>query len=59
LNNLCLQSGLILPIDEDDLSFLTQYAVQTRYPGDDPTPDEAKRALEIARAVRKYAKPLL
>jgi hypothetical protein len=45
--------------DEDDLSFLTQYAVQTRYPGDDPTPEEAKRALEIAKAVRKYAKPLL
>jgi hypothetical protein len=41
------------------LQLLTDYAVRVRYPGDDPTPDDAKQMLEIAKAVRKYAKPLL
>jgi HEPN domain-containing protein len=59
LNDLCLQAGIIMPIDEDNLSLLTNYAAQTRYPGDDPTPDEAKYAFEVAKAVRKFAKRLL
>jgi HEPN domain-containing protein len=58
LNDLCLQSGVIMPIDEDDLSLLTKFAAQTRYLGDDPTPEEAKYAFEVAKAVRKFAKRL-
>jgi HEPN domain-containing protein len=59
LSNQCLQVGIILPIHTKELQLLTDYAVRVRYPGDDPTPDDAKQMLEIAKAVRKYAKPLL
>jgi hypothetical protein len=35
------------------------YAVQARYPGNQPTPDEAKEALEIARIIRRFARTFL
>src|SRR2546428_11206533 len=41
LHNLCTQNSLSVPIDPDLLARLTAYAVQVRYPGEDPTPDEA------------------
>jgi len=33
--------------------------VRVRYPGDDPTPDDARAALEIAKAVRRFARQFL
>jgi hypothetical protein len=41
------------------LNDLSDYAVLTRYPGDDPTLEEARDALEIAKAVRRFARKLL
>ena len=38
---------------------LSDYAVRVRYPGDDPTPDEAREALTIAKAVRRFARKFL
>jgi HEPN domain-containing protein len=55
LSDLCLQNELIIPVDRDALERLTAYAVQVRYPGEDPTPDEAREALQIAQVVRRFA----
>jgi HEPN domain-containing protein len=38
---------------------LTKHAVQTRYPGNQPTPEEAQEALEIAMNVRRFARIFL
>jgi hypothetical protein len=35
------------------------YAVQVRYPGEEPTLAEAREALQIAQAVRRWARPML
>jgi HEPN domain-containing protein len=59
LSDLCLRNGVIIPMDQDALEHLTAYAVQVRYPGDDPTPDEAREALQIARAMRRFAREVL
>lgn len=59
LSDLCLQNAIIILVDRDALERLTAYAVQVRYPGDDPTPDEAREALQIAQAVRRFARRLL
>jgi len=59
LNGECAQAGILLPMPEDQLSILSSYAVRVRYPGDTPTPDEAREALATARAVRRFARKLL
>jgi HEPN domain-containing protein len=48
-----------LSVSEDLLSSLSYYAVRVRYPGDDPTIEEAKEALTTARAVRRFARKWL
>ena len=53
LSTLCEQAGLLTGLDPARLDVLSAYAVRIRYPGDDPTPDEARRAVEIARSVRR------
>jgi HEPN domain-containing protein len=49
-------SGVTVPADVDEALVLTQYAVQTRYPGDwEPvTPEEARFALEVANRVLSW-----
>ena len=59
LSDLCQQNGLSIQVPQDALERLTAYAVQVRYPGEDPTPDEAREALHIARAVRRWARTFL
>ena len=59
LSDLCSQSGLIIPVDQDALQLLAAYAVQVRYPGDDPTGAEARLALISAKAVRSFARGIL
>ena len=59
LSDLCTQAGLLLEIDADLLDTLSSYAVRVRYPGADPTPDEARHALEIAKVVRRLVRKLL
>jgi HEPN domain-containing protein len=56
LGVLCKQAGIILPIDDDALELLTAYAVETRYPGTQPTVEESKEAVKLARIVRKFIK---
>jgi len=59
LNDECARTGILLSFSEDDLSILLSYAVRVRYPGEDPTPDEAREAFTIAKAVRRLARKFL
>ncbi|MBI2332478.1 MAG: HEPN domain-containing protein, partial [Chloroflexi bacterium] len=46
LSNLCSSNGILLEIDPKHLNTLTDYAVRTRYPGNDPNAEDAKEAIE-------------
>ena len=59
LNNLCSNAGIFLEIDQMLLNTLTDFAVRTRYPGEEPTLNDAKEALEIAKLVRALARNFL
>jgi HEPN domain-containing protein len=59
LNDECTRAGILLSFSEDNLSILLSYAVRVRYPGEDPTPEEAREALDIARSVRRVARKFL
>lgn len=56
LNELCNQAGVFTGFDKDSLDRLTDYAVFTRYPGNQPILDEAREALEIAKSIRKFVR---
>jgi len=59
LSNLCAQAGVIVPVDADELDRLSAYAVQVRYPGEGPRLEEARHAMEVAKAVRRFVRSLL
>lgn len=59
LDTLAAQAGILLGMAPQQLSALSLYAVLVRYPGDDPTPDEAAEALAIARTVRRVVRKWL
>ena len=59
LSNLCTQAGIWVEPDRDQLDLLSLYAVRARYPGDAPTVDDAREALKITQAVRRFARKWL
>ena len=59
LNTLCEQAGILTGFDLIQLDTLSAYAVRVRYPGEDPTPDEARQAVKIAKSVRQIARKWL
>jgi HEPN domain-containing protein len=59
LHDLCIRNRIGVPVDPDKLERLAAYAVQVRYPGEDPTLDEAREAVQIAQAVRRWARAVL
>jgi HEPN domain-containing protein len=59
LHALCADAGILTGFTKEDLGRLSGYAVRTRYPGNQPTPAEAKDALEIAMFIRKFARTFL
>ncbi len=59
LSDLCTRAGIIVPIDPDELDRLSAYAVQVRYPGEEPTLEEAQDAMETAKAARRFVRKLL
>ncbi|MBI3739849.1 MAG: HEPN domain-containing protein [Chloroflexi bacterium] len=59
INNELTAAGILMPIPEDDLSTLSSYAVPARYPGNDPTLEDAREAMISAKAVRKFARKFL
>jgi HEPN domain-containing protein len=59
LQNQCENAGVVVALDPKQLTTLTEYAVRVRYPGDDPTPEEARDAVAIAKTVRRFARTFL
>lgn len=59
LSDLCEGVGIIITVNLDQLDVLSSYAVRVRYPGEDPTPAEAREAVEIAKSVRRFARRFL
>ena len=59
LNNLCSANGILLEIEPKHLNTLTDYAVRTRYPGNDPTAEDAKEAIALVKLVRSFARKFL
>ena len=43
-------------VDVKLLNTLSDHAVRSRYPGDAPTLEDAREALEIAKAVRRFTR---
>lgn len=56
LHDICVQVGIYLGLDLDELDTLSSYAVRVRYPGDDPVAEEARHAVAIAKSVRRVAR---
>ncbi len=56
LNSLCEQQGILTGFSPRLLTLLSDYAVISRYPGNEPTSEEAREAVEIARGVRTFAR---
>lgn len=59
LNTMCNETGILSGLIPQQLIDLTEYAVHRRYPGDQPTAEEAKDAIEIAKSVRSFARKYL
>ena len=59
LHDLCMRNSVNIPVDQDKLERLAAYAVQVRYPGEEPTLDEAQEAVQIAQEVRRWARAVL
>lgn len=59
LDTLCTNAGIFTGFRKESLGKLTGYAVHTRYPGNQPTPDEARDALEIALQIRQFSRTFL
>lgn len=56
LNDQCEKAGVLLGLDAKALNTLSDHAVKARYPGDDPTSEEAREALAIAKTVRRFVR---
>jgi HEPN domain-containing protein len=59
LNTLCSNAGILTGFVIADLGRLSGYAVHTRYPGNQPSLEEAKEALDIATTIRRFARTFL
>ena len=59
LDGLCNKAGILTGFTKEDLGRLSGFAVQTRYPGNQPALEDAREALENASHVRRFARSLL
>ncbi|HJS18273.1 MAG TPA: HEPN domain-containing protein [Anaerolineales bacterium] len=59
LDTLCQQNRILTGFDPHQLTDLTKYALQSRYPGSQPTLEEAREMIEIAKTVRRFARSFL
>jgi len=59
LNTLCTTAGILTGFTKEDLGRLSGYAVNTRYPGNQPTPAEAQEAYEITKSIRQFGRKFL
>lgn len=59
IHNLLQQAGINMKVSEDELAFLSAFAVRARYSGELPEITDAKEALQIAKTVRKFSRSFL
>lgn len=59
LSGLCERIGILVAVDAKRLNTLSDYAVRARYPGEEPTPEDARDAYATAQVVRHFARALL
>lgn len=59
LNTLCVDGGILTGFTKEDLGRLSGFAVHARYPGNQPNPEEAREALQIAKTIRRFARGFL
>lgn len=59
LDTLCAGAKILTGFTKEDLGRLAGYAVHTRYPGNQPTADEAREALQISLNIRRFARTFL
>ena len=59
LDDLCNAAGVFLGMDKAELARLSAYTVMSRHPGDNPTIEEAKNAIETAKTDRKFARAFM
>lgn len=59
LDALCNQAGVLTGFTKEDLGRLSGYAVHTRYPGEQPTLEDARDALAIIAKIRRFARSFL
>lgn len=48
-----------LESQDQELNTLNDYSVQVRYPGENPTVEDAREALRIAKKVRSFVRKFL
>lgn len=56
LVSLCIEIDGTFSVLEPELRGLDSYAVRTRYPGQNASKDEAKKAIKISLGVRKFVR---
>lgn len=49
LDTLCVKAGILLGFTPTQLGTLSSFAVQVRYPGDNPTLEDTREAVKIAK----------
>lgn len=59
LDMMCNEAGIFTGLSKEQLVDLSGHAVRTRYPGNAPTLEDAKEALEITENVRQFARSFL
>jgi HEPN domain-containing protein/predicted nucleotidyltransferase len=59
LNDLAEGIGIFIPLTAEQMKVLNKYAVEVRYPGNEPTIEDARAAYELARGVRRYVRRLV
>ena len=59
LDEICSSAGIFIGISGDRFEFLSGYAVGSRYPGDEPTLEETKEAIKIAKSIRRFSRSFL
>jgi HEPN domain-containing protein len=59
LNMLCNQAGILTRFSPAKLTILADHAVASRYPGNEPTFEDVKESIEIAKSIRKFARLFL
>lgn len=59
LNSLCSQAGILTEFSPAALAILTDHAISSRYPGEEPEIDDAKESIKIAKSIREFAHTFL